>query len=373
MRNNTIEAFFALIKGGLWEQDVMLSQLGAVDYDKVYRLASEQSVVGLLAAGIEHIIDDIPPKALVLEIVGESLQLEQRNSAMNLFVAGLVEKMRKADIYTLLLKGQGIAQCYERPLWRTCGDIDFFLSDSNYTKAKFFLAPLASNIEPENEYDKHIGYTIDTWIVELHGSLRGDVLYKIDKVLDEVEKDVFYGGDVRSWINNGTQVFIPGINNDIIFVFSHILDHFFHGGIGIRQICDWCRLLWVYKDKIDVTQIETRLKAAGIMTEWLAFAALAVNYLGISSDAVPLYDDSKKWSAKAKRIVDFIILTGNFGHNRDKSYYLNRSYITRKIISLCRHTSDSIVYLQIFPLDSIKIWAKMLVKGVKEVFKYKKI
>lgn len=368
-KDNTIEAFFALIRAGLWEQGVMLSLLGDVDYDKVYRLASEQSVVGLLAAGIEHIIDVIPPKEFVLEIVGESLQLEQRNSAMNLFIAGLVEKMRKADIYTLLLKGQGIAQCYERPLWRTCGDIDLFLSESNYTKAKVFLAPLASDIEPENKYDKHISFTIDTWIVELHGSLRCDVLYKIDKVLDEVQKDVFYGDNVRSWINCGTQIFIPGIDNDIIFVFTHILDHFFHGGIGIRQICDWCRLLWVYKDKIDVAQIITRLNAAGIMTEWLAFAALAVNYLGISPDDVPLYTNSKKWRIKAKKIVDFIIKTGNFGHNRDKSYYINRSYFTRKIISLWRHTSDSIVYVRIFPLDSVKIWAKMIVKGVNEIFR----
>ena len=59
------------------------------------------------------------------------LQIEKQNSAMNSFIGVLVEKMRKEGIYTLLIKGQGVAQCYEKPLWRSCGDIDLYLSEDN--------------------------------------------------------------------------------------------------------------------------------------------------------------------------------------------------------------------------------------------------
>lgn len=55
---------------------------------------------------------------------------------MNLFIGELVENMRKAGVYLLLVKGQGIAQNYERPLWRAAGDIDFFLSRENYKNAQ---------------------------------------------------------------------------------------------------------------------------------------------------------------------------------------------------------------------------------------------
>ena len=39
----------------------------------------------------------------------------------------IVDKMREKDIYTLLVKGQGIAQCFERPLWRTWLVIGFII------------------------------------------------------------------------------------------------------------------------------------------------------------------------------------------------------------------------------------------------------
>lgn len=81
--------------------------------------------------------------------IGRTVQLEQRNQAMNYFIGVTVEKMRESGIYTLLVKGQGVAQCYERPLWRSCGDVDFFLDDENYERAKAFLKPLAASVEDE--------------------------------------------------------------------------------------------------------------------------------------------------------------------------------------------------------------------------------
>lgn len=71
------------------------------------------------------------PKEILLQFIGQSLQLEQRNQAMNIFIAEIVDKMRIEGIYTLLVKGQGIAQCYERPLWRASGDVDLLLSQDN--------------------------------------------------------------------------------------------------------------------------------------------------------------------------------------------------------------------------------------------------
>ena len=88
---------------------------GEVDYAEVMRLAQEQAVVGLVTAGLEHVTDVKVPQVWALQFAGQTIQLEQRNKAMNQFIADLISKMREADIYTLLVKGQGIAQCYERP------------------------------------------------------------------------------------------------------------------------------------------------------------------------------------------------------------------------------------------------------------------
>lgn len=365
--NNNQQAFFSLLRAGLWEKDVELRKYGTTDFTKIMRLAEEQSVVGLVAAGLEHVVDVQVPKEDVLQFVGQTLQLEQRNTAMNVVITELVSKMRDAGISTLLVKGQGVAQCYARPLWRACGDVDFFLSDDNYLKAKQYLQTYATRIEKEESYKKHLGMSIGEWVIELHGSLRCGFLPRVDRVLDDIQRNCFYDGNVRSWDNNGVKVFMLGRENDVIYVFAHCLNHFFKDGVGLRQVCDWVRLLWSYREKINGEEIEKKVKQMGMMSEWKAFAALAVGTLGMSSEAMPMYDPSLRWERKASKVLDFIMKTGNFGHNRDISYMQIKPFVIRKAISLWRHTADGVTYFSIFPLDSLKVWGVKVKMGLKSL------
>lgn len=363
------KVFLELVRAGLWERDVELQKYGDIGFSKILRLAQEQSVVGLVAAGLERVTDMKVPQTIAFTFAGEVLQIEQRNKAMNEFVARLIEKLRANDIYTLLVKGQGIAQCYEKPLWRSSGDVDLLLSEDNYEKAKKVLLPLASSVEQEFVFLKHLGMTIDGWEVELHGSQRPRLTKRIDRAVDEVQGDVFYGGKVRSWMNGQTQLFLPAPDEDVIFVFTHILHHYYQEGIGLRQICDWCRLLWTYKDSLDCGLLESRLRKMGLMSEWRAFAAYAVDYLGMPQYDVPLYSSDKKWLKKAKRINDFVMEVGNFGHNRSpqSSGARPRDLVTRKAISLWHRTADSFRHFVTFPKNSMKIWWYMVKTGVMVV------
>ena len=191
-----------------------------------------------MAAGLEHVIGLNAPKETVLQFVGQTLQLEQRNLAMNSFIKIIIDKMRMAGIYALLVKGQGVAQCYEKPNWRSCGDVDLYLSDNNYAAAKVLFSSQASNVDEEDKRRLHIGMTIDSWVLELHGSLYTSLSSRINKVLDDVHKSIFYDGSVRSWINDDVTVFLPSVDNDVIIIFSHFINHFYVGGVGLRQICD---------------------------------------------------------------------------------------------------------------------------------------
>lgn len=350
--NIKTNAFYELVRAGLWEQEAQLSSYGKVDYSLIMRLAEEQSVVGLLTAGLEHVVDVKVPKEDALQFVGQALQLEQRNIAMNAFIRDIVDKLRKEDIYTLLVKGQGVAQCYERPLWRAAGDVDFYLSELNYQKAKAFITPLASYVESEDKRRLHFGMTIDPWIVELHGTLHSDISFRMNTVLDDVHHDVFYNGNIRSWNNNGVTVFLPDANNDVIIIFSHFINHFYGEGIGLRQICDWCRLLWKYKDEIDISLLEKRLKRMRLMNEWKAFGAFAVEFLGMPLEAMPYYESSNKIRRKAKKISELIIETGSFGVNKDNSYRGNNQKWRKNVITLTRRFGEFRRIASIFPINA---------------------
>lgn len=397
MENINIQAFLALVRAGLWE-DVNLNlndslnlletfgtsdqgrANGKVDWKKVYQLATEQSVLGLVLAGIERSknanIDLNLNQEELLQWIGEVQILEQQNREMNRFIEELIQGLRNADIYTLLVKGQGIAQCYERPLWRASGDVDLYLSETNYKRARVFLTPKAQNVDEELHGEQHIAMHINQRVVELHGGMPTRLISRIDKGLEKIQNNLFCGGEVRSWQNGHTIVFLPSSDNDVLILFTHILKHFYRGGIGLRQICDWCRLLWKYKDSLNYGLLEKRIREMGLMSEWKAFWALAVEFLGMPVEAMPMFNDNlnhdlninDKLRRKAELILEFVMETGNFGYNRDSSYYEKRPYFIRKAISLRQHTLDGIHHFKVFPLDSLRIWCRMLRSGIKAAF-----
>lgn len=357
MTDNNIQAFFALVRAGLWEQGVRLSPYGNIDFDTVFRLASEQAVVGLVAAGMEKVTDVKIPQTVALNLAGTAIQMEQHNLAMNTFIAELVEKMRDANIYTVLVKGQGVAQCYERPLWRSCGDVDLYLSQEEFSRAREYLRPLAQKIEPDNNETKHINMVMKDsgWVVEIHGDQYTELSFKIDRGLDEVHRSIFHNRDVRVWEDGNTVVYLPSTDNDVLIVFTHYLKHFFKGGLGLRQICDWCRLLWKYKGTINHSLLEKRLRKMGLIPEWNAFAYFSIEYLGMPVDAMPIYSSGKQFKRKAKYILEYLLESGNFGHNKDLSFYRSKWYMIRKLGamsyklgSICRHAivfPNSIVFI----------------------------
>lgn len=381
--DNSKRAFFELVKAGLFPvhgEGVMVhdSLFQDVDWEKVYQLSQEQSVQGLLLQGIEEQkakgIDLSVPKVLLLQWIGEVQVIEQRNKEMNAFIAELIDKLRKADIYALLVKGQGVAQCYENPLCRSSGDVDLLLSADNYEKAKTVLMPIASEVETEYEGISHLGMTIDEWVVELHGSLRVGLPQRINRVLDDIQEDTFYRGNVRSWLNGQTQIFMLGKENDIFYVFVHFFNHFYKEGVGLRQICDWCRLMWTYRDSLNYELLELRIKRAGLVSEWKAFGALAIEYLGFPKDSMPLLDVRRKkedvrWRKKADRIMEFILKSGNMGHNRDMSHFSKYPYLIRKCVSMSRRISDLINHARIFSLDSLRFFPRIMFNGLRSAMR----
>ena len=358
--------FLELVRAGLFPSNDarILAHGTVVNWETVFRLAEEQSVIGLVAAGIDTLPpSERPPQGVALQFVGSALQLEQRNKAMNEFIACLIEELRNAGCYAVLVKGQGVAQCYERPLWRACGDVDLLLSRDNYEKAKTILASHAEKIDEEDRNRFHLAMTIDGWIVELHGTLLTGISRSLNKVVSQVQSDIFYGGKVRSWMNGRTQVFLPSADNDVFLVFSHILEHFYVEGIGLRQICDWCRLLWTYRGKIDVLLLERRLREAKILTEWKGFAAMAVDNLGMPKEAMPFYDPGL--TGKGSRIMEYVLETGNFGHNKDNSYRTKTSKLGGLFITFWRRVKEFAVLTRIFPQQTPGIFLMYVMGRVK--------
>lgn len=314
--HKSINTFLKLVKAGLWGKEVRLDSNNDIDWQKIYQVAGEQGVLGLVVAALE--VSDIkPPQMLLLQMIGAVQMTEQRNKAMNGFISELFEKMRKGDIFALLVKGQGVAQCYEKPEWRASGDIDLFFDEENYRKARELFIPLSSVKKNEERYSKHWGMNVGQWYLEIHGTLRTGLSSRVDKIVDEVQNRTFMESRTRTWNNGNTEVPLPCADDDVFYVFTHFIKHFYKEGISLRQLCDWCRLMWTCKDSLNHELLEERIRRAGLIGEWKAFAAIAVEYLGMPVEAMSLYDADEKWKRKAAQITEFILKGGEWKKCRD--------------------------------------------------------
>lgn len=367
------QVFFELLRAGLWgDSNDNHNVNGNVYWGKVYQLAQKQSVQGLVLQGLEWYREHQSgitlnvPQILLLQWIGEVQMIEQRNKEMNGFIAGLIEQLRKEDVYAILVKGQGIAQCYEKPVWRSCGDVDLLLNSENYEKAKQMLLPFASVVAEEDVKRKHLALTIDNWTTELHGTLHTNLWSSLEQVMDDILQDVFCGGYVTSLelkepsMGSTVQFFQPRADENVVFIFAHILQHFYMEGIGLRQICDWCRLLWTYKDSLNHGLLESRIRKAGMLREWKVFAAFASEYLGMPADAMPFYDNSKCWKRKANIVLNLVLESGNFGQGKDKSYKQKYHKTIRYCISFVLHAKDTFRRFCLFPTHALIMWWKLM-------------
>ena len=168
-------------------------------------------------------------------------------------------------------------------------------------------------------------------------------------------------------MNGDIHIFLPNADEDVVYVFTHMLQHFFIEGLGLRQVCDWCRILYRYRSELDLRLLESRIKRMGLMSEWKAFATFAIEYLGMPSEAMPFYIADAKWKKKADKICAFILEVGNMGHNRDMSYFEKYPYLIRKVCSLGRRCGDLTRHARIFPINSLKFFPRIMVNGLSSV------
>lgn len=358
--DNNVEAFLALVCAGLWEKDVELEKYGTTDFEEIMCLAEEQSVVGLVTAGLEHVTDVKVPQEWLLQFIGSTLQDEQRNREMNVFLPKLFRILQSEGVKSVMVKGQGVAQCYEKPLWRASGDVDLLLDSENYEKAKNVLFPIAYDIEQEDVFKKHQALKIMGVEVELHGRMPFGLSKMVDEVVDKViEKAVCE----HESLELDKSVEVPRIDEHVFLVFTHFLRHFFIEGVGLRQICDWCRLLWSYRESLNHGFLESRIKTAGLVTEWKAFASLAVDYLGMPVEAMPFYD--LRFKAKSSRILKRVMKSGNFGHNNDLSYRSKYRGIAYKIVAAWRRFVEFASLVPVFPMDMPRFYLTYITNKMK--------
>ena len=360
--------FLSLLRSALWgcPVDAAPSQeelLVAIRHAKV------QSVLGLVA-------DVILSNESLYAVLSDEQCLKLKNFVISNFstsqmlnnaLVNVVQALRQSGVDPVLLKGQGIAKYYPKPELRQCGDIDIYVGQENFQLTCKVIGAMSSDKDKEGDIPsaKHYHTRIGKAFFEIHRYTDVYFPHRLDRIYQRIS-DNGMSKDVVTLDFAGVPVLTPSIDFNVFFIFNHFWHHFIADGVGLRQICDWVLLLHHNYGKVDLTYLESVLCDMNLMKQWKVFGNIAVDVLGLPQNEMPFYDAKDK--GLSEKVLDLIMIEGNFGMENLKDYKRPEGYVAGKLYSFKHRFGRNLRVLRLFPFEAMRHITKVFVCGIAVVF-----
>lgn len=336
------EQFFSLTRAGLWgtPADETLFD-NTTNWEELRKLARAQSLQGIVLDGVRTLPEEKrPPRMQYLQWCATLVQMEENNRLLNSRIGEICALYREHGVEPVLLKGQGVAQNYRIPLHRQCGDIDLYVGKKEYRRINRVLLE-AGGVEDGEEISKHIGIKWRGVLVENHRIMLQLSSWCANRHFQQKVAHWYGHKEYRPVeIEGAGQVMLPPLAFDAAYVLAHALLHFLSEGIGLRQVCDWTCLLHANRDVLDKQATAILLKRCGLAKAARAFGAIAVRYLGLPPEELPV-PLKEKDTATGEWLLEDIWKGGNFGRyaanrkQRPKGYWRGKWHTFVRVTRRC--------------------------------------
>ena len=238
--------------------------IAGIDWKMLYSFVFKQALLGLCFDGIERLGKEYPEELKLNQIGRELLmiwmakaqQIRRQNMKVNAVADKLFSMLREDGFRCCILKGQGNALMYPNPYSRTPGDIDVWVNASReqiteYAKKHFELG--------DDIRYHHLETSLDGVPVELH-------------FFPGIMNNPIYNARLQKWFKRNAdlqcsnvvslpdgigEIAIPTTAFNVVYQLTHLYQHFFDEGIGMRQIIDYyyvaCDFYKVYQNSSKIT------------------------------------------------------------------------------------------------------------------------
>jgi hypothetical protein len=328
------ERFLSLLRAGLWGTTADAAHYAGTEdetWRQIFLMARSQAVTGLVFDGIATLPAEVrPPREVYLQWAAMTAQIESRNRKLDETLVRVFRLYSDNGLHPVLLKGQGVARCYINPMRRTCGDIDIYLGRKDLVAANRLLAGLGGESVLEDS-DRHSDFTLDGVTIENHRLLAQMNVPRAHR---------YICGEVKSWYPDGAdrltigdyEVSTPPATFNAFYIFQHIFQHILTSGIGLRQVCDWVRVLEACSEQIDPAQLAVYFKKTGLLKAARTLGYVVVHHLGLPAERLPFaVDDMHR---EGERLLNDIFVTGNFGQYDDARKRYPKGYWQGKLYTM---------------------------------------
>lgn len=313
-------------------------------WQNLYIEAKRQSVLDVVYKAICKLSkDELPPKPLLVRWAAHAEMTCKMNKLINQEAARLTDIFSQVGRHTAVLKGAANARLYPDPFSRQCGDIDLWVEGGRKSVEKLLLDLMLLQ-EPEEsaaQHHIHLPKNADGVTVEIHFKPASGNPYKNGPLQKYLNEEILKAEFVPEGF------YAPSIKFALVMQLSHLQQHFYSKGLGLRQYMDYCILLH------RSTEEDRREAAAVIKSLYMSKACGAVMWMlgevfGLNREL--MLCDPDKW--RGMMLMKLAMAGGNFGqHKRNCSQRRN---------VFARWFNDRISALRWLPFDPVNATFKEL-------------
>lgn len=351
MAHSQLQLFFKLMRFSIDDSAPVPEELVHADWPKIYEMAGCQAICGIIFHGVNRLPKHLlPPMEVRMKMIAMAELTRKRNAVLNRHCIEITQKLQKSGFSCCILKGQGNALLYPDPFMRTPGDIDIWLSGGAKRVASF-VNRMPGNHElcyhhiqmPPYKGTEVEAHFRPAFLCNAVNNSRLQNYFNENAAIQFANKTSLPGEE-------GT-VSVPTVEFNLVQQASHIANHFFHEGVGMRQIIDYYLLLRRYAashagERKAYDDMSKLFRQLGLYD----FAAAIMHVLGTVLD---LPESEMIVPADEKRgsfLLNEIILSGNFGHHDTRvSSFMRNNAVGRNLERLHR----DLRLMRYFPSESL--------------------
>ena len=307
-----IQHFFQMLRYSIEASEEFPSELSPEMWNDIYKIARQQSLLGVLFDGIHQQTESKPPRDLLLKWYAISEQIKEANQKTNKTAVEVSDFFRTQGFRTCILKGQGNTLHYPNPYIRTSGDIDIWLEGGHDKIMKFVNSKWHGMLERYHHVE------IPAWNgipVEIHFTpsfMHAPWMNKrMQRWFAEQEEEQF--SHCVALPNTEGMVCVPTLEFNLVYQLSHIYRHLFSEGIGLRQIVDYYFLLKAKNDNepqtMDHGELAATLQYLGLYKFAGAVMWVLKETLGLEEEYLIVPSNERL----GRFLLDEILQGGNFG------------------------------------------------------------
>lgn len=342
--NGMDKIFFELIRVSIGTQKCLSRQLNANEWEKLYRMAEKQSLLGVCFAGLQNLgansddgYEDIGMGEIqYLNWMGMAAKIQQRNEVMNESTKKVLAFFRSKGFACQVLKGQGISTLYHvngrhdekrnLSLLRQSGDIDVWLTGGR-EKVYQLSREVLGKITGANYHHIHFPMWNDPEIEAhiypsfLSSPYRNWQLHRFCKMYEPKE-----GGEDT-----------PPLAFNLVFIMLHCYRHLCGHGVGMRQVMDYYFVLNTLSDSPlkGENKKETMkwVKRLGMSRFAPALMWVVKEVFGLEEELLLCELDEKE----GRFLLNEIMNTGNMGHGEIRFQWGQKSALGRFVAAQKRN------------------------------------